>query len=697
MWALMWPAAPFVCFSQPPAEPFEQMDDSTYTIGLQEITVKISPVITRVDGNAYIPSAVDKRISTSGIDLLSKMQLPGISVNQLTGAVVLSGGGDVRLCINGVESTRSQIAAVRPKDVIRIEYHDNPGAKYAGVDAVIDYIVRHHESGGSISIEGMNAIGSGKWAAFDNLSGTYSRGASSFSIDCGFCGLHRDNWVRDYSEIWNYPRKAVLRTETGSPVSIGTAGVDVGMDYTLQKERAYYFHVRAGFIHNHVPAAEEGDRHTILQTSDSEEMTEISEHTRENSSSPSLAMFYRHHFGRNHTATANLSGSYLRSSSFHSYMEAAGTAHIADIFSTVSGRKCSMLAETYYDYRGKMSNLTGGIRHSQSRTSNLYSGSGSVVINRYETSLFGGYDLRLQCIGFFANLTANRFQVSQGAVRSLNYSLNPSLGLSYTHADNFRARYDARLYYRQPQLSDMSDVEQSVQPGIVRRGNPNLRSFRVIDQRLTLSCTFPWISADLKVDWRDEHNPAMSTTIREGELFVITYENQRSFKELRSELTLTLRPWGDHLSVAVAPALSRFFSYGNNYTHIRNIFHLGINLEFNYGCWTVSGSIMTGDANRMYGEEIIREKDMNCFLVGYRRSHWAVQAGVFNAFMGSYWMKSENMSELTPSVSIAHCDRNLYGVVKFSVDIGFGLGGKRSDKPGLSMPDTDAGIMDSTK
>lgn len=70
----------------------------------------------------------------------------------MTNTISVSGGGNVILCINGVESTESQIAAIRPQDIEKIEYHDNPGLRYAGAAVVIDYITCRHNTGGNLSL-----------------------------------------------------------------------------------------------------------------------------------------------------------------------------------------------------------------------------------------------------------------------------------------------------------------------------------------------------------------------------------------------------------------------------------------------------------------------------------------------------------------------------------------------------------------
>lgn len=697
LWALMCLTAPSVCLARTDISPADSID----RVVLQEITVKATPVIRKADGNSYLPSAVKKQASTSGLDLLNRMQLPRISVNLLTGTVNLTGGGEVMLCINGVEATSAEITALRPDDIVRIELHDRPGVKYSGADAVIDYITRSRDRGGNLSAEGMNALGNGKWAMIDNVSARYNHGTSSLALTAGMFGLHRDNWIRDYEERWNYPDGTVTRREEGLPVSVGMMGVDVAMNYTLRRDGKYFLNLRASLTRNDVPDKEEGDRHTMLHTSASETVTEIYEHTQERDMVPSVGVRFRRNLGDSRWITAGLSGMMSRSKSHHVYTESVDGRPVTDVVSDASGRRYSISGEAYYEARCGASHFTAGLRHQQSRTTNDYSGmeTARVILDRSHSEVFGEYDVRFSAWTLLANLKVERLYTKQGDVTAEKFAPAPSVSIGWEPVRDVRFGYDVSLARKHPPLSSMNDVEQTIQPGMVRRGNPGLKSFKVVDRRFTAGYFHRVVSADLALGYRREYRPVMTTTVYDGHRFVIGYDNQGSFSELRGELDLILRPWSEHLSVSLSPSLSRYFSHGNGYSHVRNIFHLGVNVDFNYGHWIFNGSVMTGAANSMYGEEIIREKDMNMLLAGYKGAKWSVQAGVFNAFMRKYWMKSENMSALTPYVSNAHCNKNAYAVVKFSVSLDFGSKGPDCDPgfPDVPLHDPNSGIMDGLK
>ncbi|MBO4621364.1 MAG: hypothetical protein J5635_01690, partial [Paludibacteraceae bacterium] len=117
---------------------------------LQEVTVQSKNVIQKVDKQVLLPNREQRKAASDGMSLLHNLQIPRIVVNQADNSVKTLANEDVQLRINGIEATTAEVMAVNPKDVIRIEYHDQPGVRYNGAPAVIDYIVRHRDTGGSL-------------------------------------------------------------------------------------------------------------------------------------------------------------------------------------------------------------------------------------------------------------------------------------------------------------------------------------------------------------------------------------------------------------------------------------------------------------------------------------------------------------------------------------------------------------------
>lgn len=697
MWALICTTAPFACPHESVMTDSIPSDTLEYSISpqfLSEIVVTASPVINKTDRKVIRPDKETLRSSANGIDLLRKLQLARISVNLLTNDIATTGGGIVVLCINGVESTSAQISAIRPEDVVRIEYHDNPGVRYAGADAVIDYITTRHNSGGNLMLDAFGAFESGRYASIDNFVGQYNRGRSVWSVNAGFMGQQKDKWIRDYEETWNYPDATVSRKETGLPVKVGGAGMESVVNYNYLHPAGDMFDLRLGFDFNDVPNQEEGDRHAILETSVTDVPITVTEHTEEHSVKPNIGLYYLRQLAVGQNLTFDLQCSYMRSRILHEYTEnGVGES------SRVNGNKFAVKFLGMYESRKESRVWNVGISNNSSVIHNVYYQNGRTGINVAETqfALVGEYSDRFGNWGTTLNLRTAYNHLKQESRSIDKLSVLPTVSVSYRPYDKWFMRYSASLDYIMPGASEISDVSQPVQDGIIRRGNPALNPFRVINQSYSVSYDSRYISAEAIIDYRNEHNPIMESTIFENGNFVRTYFNQKSFQRLRTGISLSVRPWKDHLSITAEPMLNRYISHGIDYSHCHNIFRLGLSMDFSYRNWLAYGNIMSGPANKMYGEEIIEEKNMNQIMAGYRQGAWSLHLGIFNAFMRNYWMETRNLSVLTPYRSKAHSGRSSsYLAIKLNISLDFGRKGRQVDVLEKDT-DSDSGILTGTK
>ena len=125
---------------------------------LDEVVIEGEKVIQKIDRQLVMPTQAQKKAATNGISLLQHLQLPNLSVNVIEKTIATNYGESVQLRINGVEVTQAEVIAIRPEDVIRVEVHEQPGLRYGGSAAVIDYIVRRRESGGNVSADLTNGV-----------------------------------------------------------------------------------------------------------------------------------------------------------------------------------------------------------------------------------------------------------------------------------------------------------------------------------------------------------------------------------------------------------------------------------------------------------------------------------------------------------------------------------------------------------
>ena len=692
MWAFICTTAPLVCAYDYIST--DTIDSTDQHHQLDEIVVKVSPVINKTDGKVIRPDKEMLRTSSDGIDLLRKLQLSRITVNPLTNNIEVAGGGDVILCINGIESTSAQIAAIQPQDIQRIEYHDNPGIRYAGAAVVIDYITTRHNSGGNLNLDSFGALADGRWASIDNISGQYNQGLSVWTTTVSYFGQQKDKWLRDYDETWHYPDFTIKRHEDGLPVTVGGSDLTGSINYNYQHPSGNTLNIRLGFDLNDIPNQEEGDRRAMLQISETDEAILVTEHTEEHSVQPNLGLYYLHKLSDEQNLIFDAQGSYQHSRMLHEYYEnGIGES------SRVKGDKYSMKFLAMYESRigSRVWNFAASNNSSFLRNTYLQSQSFRVPVTQSETALMGEYSDRFGNWGVMGNLRTAYRHLGQESRNLDKVFILPTVNISYRPATKWYLRYSASLDYKMPSAAEISDVVQPIQSGMVRRGNPELKPFRIIDQSFDAAFESDLVGVNARIDYRNEHKPIMESVIFENNEFVRTYLNQRSFQRLMIGGSVSICPWHNHLSIMAAPMLTRYFSHGTDYRHCHNIFRVGLSVDLSYNHFIAYGNIMSGPANYMYGEEIIEEKDMNQIMIGYKRDKWSINVGIFNAFMKNYWMETRNLSALTPFTSKAHSGRSSsYFALKFNLAVDFGRKSREIIAHDNEL-DNDSGILTGTK
>ncbi len=701
MWALICAAAPFAC-----AQHTIHLDGNTtdsLDIILNDVIISAKNMITKTDCKVITPPESKIKASTSGLDLLQKLALPGISVNQMTGSITTNSGGVLKIYIDGVPAAENQIASIDPEDVVRIEFHDSPGVRYGNADFAINYIMRKKDNGCRLFLESMNCIGSGKFATLDEISAHLVNGKSKWSINSGYMQMKRDNWIRDYEETWRFPDKEVIRRETGLPVETGNSMLYNIINYQYSHNEKNLFNARFSLNFDKSPNKEEGDRHSLLSTSGNKDITEIWEHTSEESLMPSIALHYRHIFDKSGTLSLNLESSWLKSKINHTYSEETDGIRSCDIFSKTNGNKHGIFAEAIHDIKLGSGQLTSGLRYSQSHTSNNYlseiqSPAGKTDINQSEISVFSEYNLRVRNLGVIGGFTAKRLSVAQEHSKRLKYAILPHLNTSYKPNSDLFLRYSVRFERRMPPLASISYISQEIQPGMIRRGNPCVKSFLAINQEFSFTYSYKTVNLTLTLGYLDESKPVMNSVSYENGVFVQTFENQKYFRKFHAEAMISVSPWKDHITLRIAPDFPRYFSRGSNYNLVKNIMYIHFGADASYKRFIFTANTMSGPDNYMYGDEIITEKPMNMILAGYKSTYWTLQIGAFN-IMKNYWMKTENFSPLTPFKSNAHCGKNTFLALKLSINLNYGK--QRDNQNGIpsdiSHIDMDSGIVNGLK
>ena len=661
---------------------------------LEEVVIEGERVIRKVDRQVVMPTEMQRKAATNGVSLLQHLQLSGLSVDLMSKSIRTSYGEAVQLRINGVEATQAEVVAIRPADVIRVEYHDQPGLRYGGVAAVVDYIVRRKNAGGNLSADltnGVEHLGFGNY----QVSGKYYRGKSAFSSQLQWS--RRDlEWNRENEETFRYPDYTITNREmVASPVQVKYDYLDWSFNYAYTNDEKSMLNITFRNSVKDIPHSP-SDRNSILYQEDKE--YRVVDREQSKTTIPSLDVYYQQNLKNDHHLYLDLVGTYLNSCSRRTYsMTEPGQTPI-EVLSETEGDKYSLIGEAIYELPLWSGKLSTGLKHNQAWMDNVYDGDiqSKVTMHTAETSLFTEYQAGAGKLNYTLGLGAMRTYHRQGDASQEKYIFRPTLSLAYQPVKQLSLRYNATLSGYAPSLSALSNVEQSMDAYQVRRGNPDLQSVIYFSNRLSAAWRGKWVNLELSARYSYDHRPIMEETHYEAGTFVRTYANQKGFHRLNLQSQIQLRPFKEYLSISLNPYLNRYISRGNVYTHTHSNWGLRGNIIGKYKQWMFMANIHTS-WHEFWGETINESEAIHSIAVGYNAGKWALQAMMMNPFTNDYHQGVENVSNLAPSKQLAFSkDFTRMFMLNVSFNLDFGkqrqVAGKR-----IQNSDTDTGILSGSK
>ena len=694
---------------------------------LDEVVVKGEKVVQKIDRQLVMPTEAQKKASTNVVSLLQHLQLSGLTINPMTKSIATNYGEAVQLRINGVQATHEEVVALRPEDVVRVEYHEQPGLRYGGAAAVIDYIVKRKESGGNVSADltnGVSPLGFGNY----HLSGKYHQGKSTFTALMQWS--RRDlEWNRENEETFYYPVpsrviQSVAKNLDDIKVDVleilrRFAPLDDKEEYVVHNRevvaspnRIKYDYIITSLNYNYSNGEKSmlniafrnntkdiphsfTDRNTLLYQED--KVYEVKDREQSKTVIPSLDIYYQLNLKNGQRLYFDVVGTYLGSDYGRTYSMTEQGETPVEIISKTEGDKYSLIGEAIYERPLWGGKFTTGMKHNQATMDNAYQGDAltKVSMKTAETSLFAEYQSKVKKLNYTLGIGAMRTFYSQGDAKQEKYIFRPTLNLSYSLGKVF-LRYNASLSGYAPSLSELSDVEQPMDAYQVRRGNPDLKSVTYFTNRLSASYRAKGVSAEVSARYSYDDRPIMKETLYENGRFIRTYDNQKAFHRLNFQANLQLQPFKQYVSIKLNPYFNRYISRGNTYTHTHSNWGFRGSIIGMYKNWIAMLDMFTS-YHEFWGETINKGEAVHSVALGYNKEKWAIQALVFNPFTKDYHQGVENVSKLAPNKQVAF-SRDFCPMFMLNVSFNLNFGKQKSEaNQRIRNSDTDAGILSGSK
>ena len=641
------------------------------SIDLNEVVVSGNRIITKIDRIVITPTEENIKISPTSVDLLDHLMLPGLKVDAINRTITAGTGGTVELRINGIKVTQSEVEALKPSDVIRVEYIDRPGVRYGGIEppeGVIDFIVRKPETGFLLMTNLRNAVSTGFGDDIISIKANHKKSEFSINYNLSYREYKERYFVK--SEAYYFPSADTLfRDRMGIPSPFGYQNHNLNLGYTLSAPNRYTFNIaiRNRFFKRYFIEINK------LTPSGSKDIYNAEDRQNDKQYLPAIDLYYMRNIGNNQKIEFNVVLNYLKTNYHRTYFETMATDTIHRVHSKINGKQYSATAEALYSKEFENITLSSGLRQwSVWETNDYIINNQTVIYNWYYTYLYS------QASGVSRNKKMN-YRLGLALVHDKGesytfYGFRPEVDLKYSLSDNHVARYIFILSTNSPAKSYINSVRQNIDNLNAIQGNPDLTPYFSYFNRVNFAYTKKKIHASVDVGQAYHQRPVMGYTFYESSSnkFVGSMKNQNTLQLYSGRFFIKMGPFFNIATFGINGEYLHYISNGHEYSHVMRNFSLGAQIDLSYKNFSFS---YRGNTLRkfLWGETVTFDENSSSARIQYSKDPFTIGLGILYPFADAWKAGSKSLSALAPSENWSYIkDNGNMMVLSFSWNVSAG-------------------------
>ncbi len=643
----------------------QEAADTVVARGLDEIVVEAPKVIRKADMDVYYPSRTAVGNSSNGMQLLSNLMIPSLTVTEALGSIKAAGQA-VQLRINGREATVDQVRTLLPSTVRRVEWIDNPGLRYNGASHVLNFIVANPTLGGSVQVEGRQALNTawGDWFADSK----FNNGRSQFEVGGLFKLTNKVRSHRDYTETFIYPDgNSLTRKESPLGGHVDNTFGRVWTSYSYIKPDTTTFYVQASVD----PSAPDfWVSKGLLSLSDGSDDIILTDSHGSQGTTPRFSAYLEHKFSRQHTIAIDFNSSFYFGRSYSDYIERLpGQAEtLTDIHTMIRDRNQAYAVEADYIRRWNDSRLTAGVSYTANRNRSLYESLGGEVFHQRQDKVyfFAEYFRRLGKVTLTAGLGAQYtdYLFKESGRGSHSWNLRPQATLSYRISPEHQLRLSFQSWQSTPSLTESNVAPQQIDGFQWRIGNPDLKTASSYMLTLRYDFTLPRVSATFGIRAFTSPDAITPYLYWQADRLITSYENSRGLRNLTFFLSPQIEIIPDWLMASGHVQYRVERMRGTDYRLYNHNWSGNVNLMLSHWGFELVGQYVRAQHD-LWGEKISWGESLSIIQLSYKRKNWQFGAGVIMPFgrydqgsiMRSRWNTNEQHMRIDmrmPYVSIGY-------------------------------------------
>ena len=250
------------------------------------------------------------------MQIVTNLMIPSITVNEVFNTITTA-GKSIQVRINGREATIEQIKDLLPETVKRVEWIDNPGLRYDGATAVLNFIVANPTLGGSLMVNAQQALNTtfGNY----NLGLKLNNGRSQWGVSSNYKMCNRIDSYREYQETFTHPNgQSITRTETPIGGYLNDNWGNLQLDYSYIKPDTTVLYVALrGFKSWSNGSTFDGQ----MTSSDNSSDILLHDLNKSNGFKPRITAYLEQHFAHNQLIAIDANASFYNGRTWRDYTE----------------------------------------------------------------------------------------------------------------------------------------------------------------------------------------------------------------------------------------------------------------------------------------------------------------------------------------------------------------------------------------
>ena len=562
--------------------------DVENTITLNEVTVKAAKVVNKTDGMIIYPTDAQKQASNNGYSILEKLTLANLRIDNISHSITaIDNRGGIQIRINGIVVGKSEMLALNPKDIAKIDFINNPGVRYGdGIAYVIDIVTRRNESGYTIGTDLTSALTT--LQGDDMVYGKWNKGKSELSLSYDVSGYRTKGEKSRQTADYTLKDGRIYTIERNDVESLRKSiSHDAKLTYNWADSTATVFQASLSGAFNNAP-----DNYTVKDVVDGTRQYKATSRAKDKSYSPVLDIYFFRQLTPRQSITANAVGTYISTQTSSFYDEGAPYKYDVD------GKTASLLTEVIYENRLKPFTFSTGLNYSYKHIKNDYLGDASSLTKTNNNRLYAFAEIKgmLQPFSYTLGMGASFIHYTQNGHRYNFWTFHPKASLTYQINNSMQLSYTYQMQDKVSRIAMTSDAMVRTNSMEWTVGNPDLKPSHDLEHRLRVSYNTSRLQTFVEGYYKQCLKPNMAHYERtDDNQFIYTQINQKEIDVLDVYAYASYWLLPEKLQIAAYGGIYRCFNFGYDYTHCYTSWFYASSITAYLGNFTLQGYVDNGN------------------------------------------------------------------------------------------------------